>query len=46
MAFRNYIPPDGGHVECGIWQKLALQDDDCLISYSVEQSKRDTKSYQ
>ena len=24
MDFRNYIPPDGGHVGCGIWQSCSL----------------------
>ena len=24
MDFRNYIPPDGGHVGCGIWQSRSL----------------------
>ena len=23
MDVRNYIPPDGGHVGCGSWQRLA-----------------------
>ena len=26
MNFRIYIPPDGGHVGCGIWQRLAPQN--------------------
>ena len=25
MDFRNYIPPDGGHVGCGIWQSRSIQ---------------------
>ena len=24
MDFRNYRPPDGGHVECGVWQSRSL----------------------
>ena len=24
MDFRNYIPPDSGHVGCGIWQSRPL----------------------
>ena len=24
MGFRNYIPPDGDHVGCGIWQSRSL----------------------
>ena len=27
MDFRNYIPPDGGHVGCGIWQSRSLVRD-------------------
>ena len=32
MDFRNYIPPDGGHVGCGIWQRLAPQNNNNLNS--------------
>ena len=24
MEFRNYIPPNGGHVGCGMWQSRSL----------------------
>ena len=27
MDFRNHIPPDGGHVGCGIWQSRSLIQD-------------------
>ena len=27
MEFRNYIPPDGGHAGCGIWQSRSLVRD-------------------
>ena len=27
MDFGNYIPLDGGHVECGIWQSCSLVRD-------------------
>ena len=30
MDFRNYIPPDGGHVGFGIRQRLAPQNDNYL----------------
>ena len=32
MDFKNYIPPDGGHVECGIWQRLVPPNDNYLNS--------------
>ena len=33
MDFRNYIPPDGGHVGCGIWQSRSLiQDSDSKVN--------------
>ena len=40
MYFRNYIPPDGGHAGCGIWQTLAPQNDNYLNSYHEPLRKR------
>ena len=43
MIFRNYIPPDGGgHVGCGIWQRLASHNDtyfEFITRASAEESR-------
>ena len=41
MDFRIYIPLDGGHVGCGIWQRLASQNHNywnCITRASAEES--------
>ena len=45
MDFRNYIPPDGGHVGCGIWQTLTPQNDN-YSEFITRASAEESKLYQ